>query len=62
MGEIRELPALGLDESEGAVGGAELGMEVEAQDQLAVGGWLALVGRSLAQRHSARTSGAPARR
>ncbi|MFJ9820241.1 contact-dependent growth inhibition system immunity protein [Streptomyces sp. NPDC101151] len=48
VGEIRELLALGLDESEYAVGAAELGMEVEAPDQHAVSGWLALVAARLA--------------
>ncbi|MGW2421596.1 contact-dependent growth inhibition system immunity protein [Streptomyces sp. NPDC001709] len=48
VGEIRELLALGLDESEYAVGAAELGMEVEVPDRLAVSGWLALVAARLA--------------
>ncbi|MBL1087179.1 hypothetical protein JK359_35315 [Streptomyces actinomycinicus] len=48
VGEIRELLALGLEESEYAVGAAELGMEVEAPDRLAVSGWLALVAARLA--------------
>ncbi|GHF91079.1 contact-dependent growth inhibition system immunity protein [Streptomyces griseosporeus] len=47
-GEIRELLALGLDESEYAVGAAELGLEVEAPDRLTVSGWLALVAARLA--------------
>ncbi|WP_283844122.1 hypothetical protein [Streptomyces barringtoniae] len=54
VGEIREPPALGLDESEYAVGAAELGMGVEAPDQLDVSGRLAPVAARLARRRPAR--------
>lgn len=47
-GEIRELLALGLEESEYAVGATELGMEVGTPDRLAMSGWLALVAARLA--------------
>ncbi|MGH4032489.1 contact-dependent growth inhibition system immunity protein [Actinomycetota bacterium Odt1-20B] len=47
VGEIRELLALGLEESEYAVGAAELGMEVEAPPPYTVSGWLALVAARL---------------
>nr|WP_203643128.1 contact-dependent growth inhibition system immunity protein [Streptomyces sp. SID14478] len=43
VGEIRELLALGLDESAYAVGAAEMGLEVEPPDAYGVSGWLALV-------------------
>ncbi|MFF7372515.1 contact-dependent growth inhibition system immunity protein [Streptomyces tricolor] len=48
VGEVRGLLALGLQESEYAVGAAELGMEVEPPDRLTVSGWLALVAARLA--------------
>ncbi|MFJ3225795.1 contact-dependent growth inhibition system immunity protein [Streptomyces sp. NPDC086783] len=47
VGEIRELLALGLDESEYAVGVAELGMEVEVPAPYVASGWLALVAARL---------------
>ncbi|GHE93408.1 hypothetical protein GCM10018785_69140 [Streptomyces longispororuber] len=47
VGETRELPALGLDEAEYAVGVAELGMEVEVLAPYGPSGWPALVAARL---------------
>ena len=48
VGELHELLALDLDESDYAVAVAELGMEVDPPAPLAPAGWLALVAGRLA--------------
>ncbi|MFD8937799.1 contact-dependent growth inhibition system immunity protein [Streptomyces sp. NPDC059578] len=48
VGELRELLALGLSESDHALAVAELGMEVDPPASYAPGGWLALVAARLA--------------
>lgn len=58
-GELRELLALSLDESDYAVAVAELGMEVDPPAPYAPSGWLALTADRLTSPHGAAGPGTP---